>query len=68
MTHYKKFKLAIKRLNIEQDIMHLIRMNRVSRILQLQTFESWHRKLLTQAKRYIISDQDVARKEWYTTQ
>jgi len=57
---YRKFQLALERLNHEQDIQYLIEMNRVTRLLHKAKFLTRQRKAVSYGHKYVISDYDLA--------
>ena len=54
-----RFKIARKRLLEEQDIRHLIQMNRITRLIHKDTFSSRQRRTVDYAHRYVITQSDV---------
>jgi len=54
-------KLALSRLDKEQDIQYLIEMNRVSRFLHKATFLTRQRLAINYSHKYVISDTDLRR-------
>ena len=58
---HHKFKLALDRLDKEQDIQYLIEMNRVSRYLHKAAFLTRQRLAINYSHKYVISDADIRR-------
>lgn len=60
-SKFKKFNLALDRLNKEQDIQYLIEMNRVSRLLHKATLLTRQRLSINYSHKYTISEKDIRR-------
>ena len=67
MDSHRKFQIAQERLDNEQDIQHLIEMNRVTRLLHKVRFQERHKRILCYSHRYVISSEDISQKEYSAT-
>ena len=56
---YKKFMQAIQRLSKEQDIQHMIEMNRISRLLHKMNFLQRQRHAVSYSHKFVVTDQDI---------
>ena len=54
-------RLALERLSSEQDIQHVLVMNRISRLLHKASFKQRQRKALHYSHKFVITDQDLHR-------
>ena len=57
---YQKFELALKRLDLEHDIQHVIEMNRISRLLHKVHFLPRQRYAVDFSHKFVIADKDLA--------
>ena len=57
---YRKFKLALSRLEYEHDIQHMIEMNRVSRLLHKATFSARQRQAVNYSRKFVITDKHLS--------
>ena len=63
LARYKKFQLAVNRLNKEQDIQYLIEMNRVTRLLHKINFLSRQSCAINYSHKYVITAKDIKQAE-----
>lgn len=56
---YEKFELAHERLNREQDILNIIRLNRVSKFLHKVSLLKRQRLIVSDFADYVVTDRDL---------
>ena len=59
ISKYKKFEKALERLADESDIIHLIKLNRVSRLLHRMHSSPSQRKAPNYTHGFVIHDKDI---------
>ena len=60
MYKIRQFDLAVKRIAKEQDLQHLIEMNRISRLMHKMNFLARQRDSIKYSSRFVITDNDLA--------
>ena len=58
-SQYKKLEVALEKLSQEQDIMNVIKQNRLGRLLIKMHFSALDRHTASHASEYVINDQDL---------
>lgn len=56
---YQKFKLALERLTLEQDIQYILEMNRINRLLHKDIFKKRQRRAINYSHKFVISDRQL---------